>query len=214
MTARELWIEFGQVALAHLIAVASPGPDFAVVVRQSLEYGRKTAIWTSLGIGTGISLHVAYSLLGIGLLNHAAQGWFDFVRYAGAGYLAWLGIQAWRSATPREKAGFAPERRVPPLVRRAFLTGFLTNALNPKATLFFVVLFLTVVSPETPTGVQLAFGAWIIVATAAWFCAVSFLFTHARVIRVFVDHAHWVNRALGLVLLAFAGALLFSKFSS
>jgi threonine/homoserine/homoserine lactone efflux protein len=60
--------EFGILALAHFVAVASPGPDFAVVVRQSLTQGRNAALWTSLEIGTGIFLHVTYSLLGIGII--------------------------------------------------------------------------------------------------------------------------------------------------
>ncbi|HTO03146.1 MAG TPA: LysE family transporter, partial [Opitutus sp.] len=68
-------MEFGKVALAHLLAVMSPGPDFAVVLRQSLGYGRRIAIWTSVGIGTAILLHVTYSLLGIGLLITGSPEW-------------------------------------------------------------------------------------------------------------------------------------------
>ena len=61
----EYKVEFFKVALAHLLAVVSPGPDFAVVLRQSLTHGRRTAIWTSVGVGTAILLHVGYSLLGL-----------------------------------------------------------------------------------------------------------------------------------------------------
>src|SRR3954469_5530331 len=94
---RGYWLEFFQVALAHLLAVASPGPDFAVVVKQSLAHGRRIGIWTSIGVGSAISFHVAYSLLGVGLLVRSSPVWFNFVRYAGAGYLAWLGLQALRT---------------------------------------------------------------------------------------------------------------------
>ncbi len=80
----DLWREFSQVALAHLLAVASPGPDFALVLRQSLTHGRRTALWTSLGIGTAILLHVTYSLLGLGLLIRSSALWFGVVKYAGA----------------------------------------------------------------------------------------------------------------------------------
>ena len=57
------WPEFLLVALAHLVAVASPGPDFAMVLRQSITYGRRPAIWTSIGIGTGIFLHFFSDIL-------------------------------------------------------------------------------------------------------------------------------------------------------
>ena len=64
----EYWVEFSKVAVAHALAVASPGPDFAVVMKQSLSMGRRAGFWTSVGIGTAILMHVAYSLLGLGLL--------------------------------------------------------------------------------------------------------------------------------------------------
>ena len=62
------WPEFLVIALAHLLAVASPGPDFAIVLKHSVTYGRRCAIYTSLGVGTAILLHIAYTLIGIGLL--------------------------------------------------------------------------------------------------------------------------------------------------
>lgn len=78
--------------MAHLLAVASPGPDFAIVLRQSLMHGRRIAIWTSIGIGTGISLHITYSLLGIGLLFKSSVAAFTLLKYTGEAHLAWLGV--------------------------------------------------------------------------------------------------------------------------
>ena len=92
-----IWLEFSKVALAHFLAVASPGPDFAIVLRQSLRHGRRTAIWTSVGVGMAITLHVTYSLLGLGLILKSSAVAFDIVKYSGAAYLAWLGWQALRS---------------------------------------------------------------------------------------------------------------------
>ena len=60
--------EFLIIALVHLLAVASPGPDFAIILKQSIRYGLSTALATSLGIGVGILVHVAYSLVGIGVI--------------------------------------------------------------------------------------------------------------------------------------------------
>ena len=97
------WLEFSQVAVAHLLAVASPGPDFAIVLKQSLAHGRSTARWTAVGVGTAILLHVGYSLLGLGLVVRSSPGWFAAVKYAGAAYIAWLGVQSLR-AKPRTVA--------------------------------------------------------------------------------------------------------------
>jgi RhtB (resistance to homoserine/threonine) family protein len=206
----DYWVEFSKVAIAHLLAVASPGPDFAIVLKQSLSHGRRTAIWTSLGVGTAILVHVTYSLLGLGLLIRGSELWFNVVKYAGAAYIAWLGVQALR-AKPRTDDANGAQAMVPagavPDERGAFATGFLTNALNPKATLFFISLFVLIVSPYTPKLIQAGYGLWMAAATAAWFCLVSVLFTQADVRRKFVRHGHWIDRALGLVFLGFAASL-------
>lgn len=205
-----VWLEFGKVAAAHLLAVASPGPDFAIVVRQSAVHGRPTAVWTSIGIGTAILLHVSYSLLGIGLLIKSSEVWFTCAKYAGAAYLAWLGIRSLRSKARRSEDIQAAATRIgqSPSNRGAFVAGFLTNALNPKATLFFVALFVTVISPETPKLVQLGYGIWMTVVTGAWFTAVSILFTRPAVRRHFLQRGHWIDRALGGLFLGFAASLL------
>jgi len=211
----DYWVEFSKVALAHLLAVASPGPDFAIVVKQSLTRGRRTALWTSGGIGLAILLHVTYSLLGIGLLVRSSEVWFNVLKFAGAAYIAWIGVQALRSRplpvlTPADSppAAFArPQAVERGDSRNAFATGFLTNALNPKATVFFISLFVIVVSPETPKLAQAAYGLWMAAVTAAWFSLVSVLFTQPGVRQRFIRHGHWIDRALGLVFLGLAVSL-------
>lgn len=210
------WIEFSQVAVAHLLAVASPGPDFAIVLKQSLVHGRRTAVWTSVGIGTAILLHVGYSLLGLGLLIRGSEGWFSAVKYIGAAYIAWLGVQSLRAKprardgarNPEEGPGEPEEGAATPTGRAAFATGFLTNALNPKATLFFISLFALVVSPTTPKWVQAGYGAWMALVTMAWFALVAVGFTRAEVREKFLRQGHWIDRVLGVVFLAFAVSLV------
>lgn len=209
----QYWIEFSKVALAHLLAVASPGPDFAIVLKQSIAHGRRVAIWTAIGVGAAILLHVGYSLLGLGLLIRGSELWFSVVKYAGAAYIAWIGVQSLR-AKPRDASAGV---EVPTgtgktgAERGAFVTGFLTNALNPKATLFFISLFAMIVSPATPKLVQAAYGAWMSVATAAWFSLVAVLFTQRAVRERFLRHGHWIDRALGVVFLGFAVSLVLAE---
>lgn len=201
-------MEFAKVAVAHLLAVASPGPDFAIVLRQSLRHGRRTAIWTSVGVGMAILLHVAYSLLGLGLVLTGSPAAFIAVKTAGAAYLVWLGIQGLRARQRAPQvAGEVGASEPPPTARAAWVAGFLTNALNPKATLFFVALFATVISPETPKWLQAGYGLWMAAATVGWFVFVSLVFTREAVRSAFLRHGHWVDRALGLVFLAFAAKL-------
>ena len=203
----DYWIEFSKVALAHLLAVASPGPDFAIVLKQSLTHGRRTANWTSIGVGTAILLHVGYSLLGLGLLIRSSPLWFTIVKYAGAAYIAWLGLQALQTKPQQPTATNRDAAPNLPRPHGAFATGFLTNALNPKATLFFISLFVLLVSPSTPKLVQAGYGLWMSLATMAWFTFVSVVFTRDDVRGRFLRHGHWIDRALGVVFLAFAASL-------
>jgi RhtB (resistance to homoserine/threonine) family protein len=210
---RGYWLEFCQVALAHLLAVASPGPDFAVVVRQSLTHGRRAGIWTSIGVGSAISLHIAYSLLGLGVLLKNSPAWFELVRFAGAAYLAWLGVHSLRSRPVSEtppKETFAVTGSTP-AASRSFVRGFLTNALNPKATLFFLSLFALVVDAHTPLTIRIFYGGWMAFATMAWFSLVAMAFTRPEIQRWFQSRAHWVDRALGIVLIGFAALLIFTS---
>lgn len=207
----DYWVEFGKVALAHLLAVASPGPDFAIVLRQSLAHGRRTAIWTSIGVGTANLLHVAYSLLGLGILIRSSELWFNGLKYAGAAYVAWLGVQALRAKPRAGDDDPALGAATAPREHSAFLTGFLTNALNPKCGLFFISLFVLVVSPDTPKTIQALYGLWLVLATTAWFSLVSVIFTRREVRSRFLRQGHWIDRALGMVFLIFAASLLLAR---
>lgn len=194
------WSEFAAVALIHLLAVASPGPDFAIVVRESVAHGRRAGVLTALGVGTGILLHVAYSLLGIGLIVSQSIVLFNALKWLAAAYLVYIGIKALR-ARPADPD--SPERSLAEGVRSrrgAFVTGFVTNGLNPKATLFFLSLFTVVINPHTPLPVQAGYGLYLALATATWFCLVAWLFSQQRVRAGFARLGHWFDRAMGVVL--------------
>lgn len=200
------WPEFLTIVVAHALAVVSPGPDFAIVLRQSLSHGRRAAVWTSVGIGCGLSVHIAYSLLGLGLFLKNSAVALAVVKWLGASYLAWIGVQALR-ARPRTRDVDLAGGPVALTDRSAWLTGFLVNVSNPKAALFFISLFPLAVSVTTPKLVQVGYGAWMTVTTAAWFSFVSVVFTRTEVRRAFLRHGHWIDRALGVVFLGFAVSL-------
>ncbi len=196
--------EFLMLTLIHFLAVISPGPDFAIVIRQSISFGRKTAIITSLGIGAGISMHVLYTLLGIGFIITQSEMAFMLAKIAGASYLTYLGLNLLFS-----KAKTAESAQIKVDIdknhhKRAFMLGFMTNLLNPKATLFFLAIFTTIVSIDTPLAVQTIYGFWITITTALWFSLVSFFFSHHKVRAKFVSHGYLFERVMGIVLLIFA----------
>lgn len=194
--------EFLTVALIHLLAVASPGPDFAVVVRESVAHGRRAGTWTALGVGSAIFLHVGYSLLGIGLIVSQSIVLFNVLKWLAAAYLLYIGFKALRAkpaVTGTDTVAALPVERS---AGAAYRAGFMTNGLNPKATLFFLSLFTVVINPHTPLAVQAGYGVYLAVATAAWFCLVALLFSRQRVRAGFARMGHWFDRTMGAVLIA------------
>lgn len=196
--------EFLLIAISHFFAVASPGPDFAIVLKQSVQCGRKHAFASSAGIALGILLHVAYCLLGVAIIIANSETLFNIFKYIAAAYLAYIGVQALRS---KPSSGDSDDEQVALLCgsyRQAFTKGFLVNALNPKATLFFLSLFTLVISAATPVWVQGAYGVYMALATWLWFSFLSVVLSRQPVRDFFKRQGYWFDRAIGLVLVLLA----------
>jgi RhtB (resistance to homoserine/threonine) family protein len=203
------WLEFLTIAGVHILAVASPGPDFAVVLKHSIKHGRRAAIITSIGVGVGILVHVTYSLMGIGILIKTTPGLFQAISVIAATYLLYLGLIAIRSQPPQpttEKQEASPEASITD--RKAFSVGLLTNGLNPKATLFFLSVFAVAVSASTPNAVKLIYGLYLTLATALWVCMLSVVLSSQRVRTFIGNKGYWFDRVMGLVLILLAIKLL------
>lgn len=191
---------------AHLLAVMSPGPDFAMVSRQTLAHGRAAGLRTAWGIAAGIVFHVGYALFGLGWLLQAYPLLLELLRYAGAGFLIWMGTSALRSSAP--PAGGTAASTPAPAARHDFLIGLGTNLLNPKATLFFVALCSALVTTPTPIGQKLALAAWIVLTTGVWFSLVALLLGQPRARARLAAHAWLIDRAMGVVLVLLGLAML------
>lgn len=198
------WNEFFVIAVAHLFAVASPGPDFAVVLKQSVVGGTRVGVWTSLGVGSAILLHVTYCVLGVALLLTQSPMLFMGVRYLAAAYLLYLGLTAIRESFNPSSAGLETKSAVVMSPASAFYVGFLTNGLNPKATLFFLSLFTVVISPTTPVLVQAGYGLYLAVATFVWFASLSVLLGREKFRNSLLKLGVWFERIMGLILIFLA----------
>ena len=192
-----------------LVAVISPGPDLLITLRNALGAGRRSGLFTALGIALGIYIHVAYSIAGIALIISQSILLFNIVKYAGAAYLLWLGYKALKSkgwdidaqeCQTSDKTAF-----------KSFTQGFVTNALNPKATLFFLALFTQVVAPETPVLVHLWYGTICAITAGLWFSLVSFCLTYQSVRRKLASVSVWIDRLTGLAFVALAARLSIAK---
>ena len=144
-----MWESALTVTVIATLAMVSPGPDFVLVVKNAARHSRQAALMTTLGINLGIAVHMSYCILGLALIIAQTPWLFGLLKYAGAGYLIWIGVQALFSRADALGDGPTAHPRQPVSLRRAFWEGLLCNLLNPKATLFFFSVFTQLLRPDS-----------------------------------------------------------------
>ena len=190
-------MEFFTVAILHLFAVASPGPDFALVTRQCLRYNRRVAIWTSLGIGVGILFHSLLAITGLVLLITSNELFLTIFKIIGSLYLLYLGVN---SILDSKKAGNSEEENTNVDKFNGFMAGLITNITNIKAILFFVTVFSVVIG--TGNNLSLLFyGAYMALATFIWFSIISYVFTSEGFKNKFSSFLGLFEKIIGFVLI-------------
>ena len=200
----EFWHGFAVITVVHLLAAASPGPDFAYVTRQSLVHGRRAGLLASAGIALGLSIHIVYSAAGLAAVIAHSVHWMIAIKLLGGAYLLYLGIMGLRSRKQAAGADSSPANGsdLPSSAARQVLGGFLCNAFNPKAPIYFLALFTVVLSPGLPLPTLLAYGAWIMLLQWSWFSLVATVFAHRLVRDRLLAMRHWIDRAFGAAMVA------------
>ena len=196
----EFWHGFLLITGIHLLAAASPGPDFIFVSQQTLSRGRRAGLVCALGIALGLGIHIAYSVLGMAVLSAQAAWLLTAIKIIGGAYLVWLGIQGLRAKAKKETTEIRKTKAAPQSLPKTLWKGFLCNALNPKAPVYFVSVFTMVLSPEMPLWQLAAYGTWMMVLQFAWFAVVAFLLSIPAVNNCFQKAGHWIDRVLGAVM--------------
>lgn len=214
MVLNEFIFEWIGVALIVWLAAASPGPDFIISVRNSVLHSQKAGIITALGIGLGILVHVTYCILGIAALISQSLLLFSLIKYTGAAYLIYIGIKALRSK------GFGDKRIVDDdeeKIRKdisaikALQNGFLTNLLNPKATMFFFALYSQVIDTDTPVFIQSLYGITAAIVATTWFTIVAVILNQRHIRRGFLKFSKWIDRICGGLLVLLGVRLAISE---
>jgi RhtB (resistance to homoserine/threonine) family protein len=190
----------GTVTIIHLLALISPGPDFIVAVKNSLTYSRKVGVYTALGFGLGITIHLFYCVGGLAILISQSIIIFNILKLLGAGYLIFIGLKTIISKSSTVKFNNTSNTSEISALK-AIEIGFLTNVLNPKATLSLLSLFTIVISPDTPNYILAILCAIMIFSTIIWFTLVSIFFTQKRIITAYNKIQGVFNKVLGGLLI-------------
>lgn len=138
--------------VAAILLLVTPGPAVLYVVTRSLDQGRRAGLVSVAGIGLGTLVHVAAATLGVSALLASSAAAFGVVKWAGAAYLVWLGLQR---MLKRDKEGSAISPQPQHGAWRTFWQGFMVNLLNPKTALFFLAFLPQFVNPTQPVAPQM-----------------------------------------------------------
>lgn len=205
------WINWLLLISIFTMALASPGPDFVIAVRNSILHSRKVGLFTALGFALGVCIHVTYTLFGIAALIAQSALLFSIIKYAGAAYLFYIGVKAIRSKGFQENLSNTKTTTKTMTPLHALWSGFLTNALNPKATLFFMAIFSQFIGPETSVAAQLTYAGTCVVMTGVWFSIVAVVLTNPKIKSTFLRFTKWIDRVCGCLLIALGIKLVLSK---
>ncbi len=196
-----MWETLVTVTVIAALAMMSPGPDFFLVVKNAARYSRRAALATTVGVNLGIAVHMSYCIAGLALIIAKTPWLFGALKYAGAAYLVWIGVQALRSkgGAALENAGPAPEDIG---LLAAFWQGLLCNLLNPKATLFFFSVFTQLLSPDSSLLEKALIGLIIFMLGVIYWPLVVLAIQHPAVTRTLSRAQRGIDRVLGGVLVA------------
>jgi threonine/homoserine/homoserine lactone efflux protein len=175
------------VFIVGVIVVVSPGPDFALTLRNSLTYSRQAGIYTAIGIGAGNLVHTSYSLVGIGAIISRSIVLFNVMKWLGAGYLIYIGI---KSLQAKKQSSEVSDIQTKKNISRwmAFRIGFFG--------LFFVALFTQIIHPSTPLFAQAIYGATVALMALVWFALIASVIPQG-----IIRNVHWLERITGVVLI-------------
>ncbi|MBO1516094.1 LysE family translocator [Psychrobacter halodurans] len=208
----EFWHGFLLITSVHLLAAASPGPDFVLVSQQTLSKGRRTGLICSLGITLGLAVHITYSVLGLATVIAHSQPLLTAIKWLGGAYLMYLGWQGIGAKPTSDLAINVPQQR--PSKHPAqdvfkddstlatLRRGFFCNVFNPKAPVYFVAIFTLVLSPDIPLWQLSIYGVWMMVLQMAWFSTVVMLLSIPVILKRFGRVEHWIDRILGSAMIA------------
>ena len=203
-------LDFGlitAIGLIHIVALVSPGPDFVVACRNSVMYSRSIGIYTAVGFGLGICVHISYAVFGLSWLISSNELIFTVIQYLGAFYLILIGIQSFRLFKSQLRhENIASSKSISTV--RAVQIGLITNVLNPKATLFFLSLFSTMLSPKVGKLTLIAIAIVLVVTTILWFSLVALLISHPRFTSSLKRYEKTIHQFFGVLLIAIGVIIL------
>ncbi|CAQ82655.1 MULTISPECIES: LysE family translocator [Photorhabdus] len=183
------------------LGMLSPGPDFFLVVKNAIRYQRSAAMMTVMGLIAAITCHMSYCVAGLALLITTTPWLFNLMKYAGAAYLIWIGINSLLSRSGNTITLDDQQQQIISF-KKAFMQGFLCNLLNPKATLFFLAIFTQVLNVNSGVDEKLWYAFIIWGLSIVYWPLLVILIQSAPVRCGLAKTQKMIDKLLGVVLIS------------
>lgn len=194
---------FLTVAIAHFLALLSPGPDFVLVVKSAIKNGPKKSIGVAAGIASANALYIALCLIGVGALLASSVVIMIALKVTGGFFLIYLAIMALRAKKTDYKDLELPENQTTQSETtfvKEFITGFMSGILNPKNLLFYLSLFTVVLTNDVNFGFKVGLGIWMTSVVFVWDLSVIYVLSRDKVRRKFSKIAYYIDKCTGAIL--------------
>ncbi|QHB30931.1 threonine export protein RhtC [Yersinia canariae] len=202
---------FLTVALVHLVALMSPGPDFFFVSQTAASRSRREAMMGVVGISLGIVIWAGVALMGLNLILQKMAWLHEIIMVGGGLYLCWMGWQLLKSARAKQGASESEAHVALPARGRTFLRGFLTNLSNPKAVIYFGSVFSLFVGDNVSAGARWGLFVLIVSETFVWFSIVACVFALPVMRRGYQRLSKWIDGLAGVLFAGFGIHLILSR---
>ncbi|WEM44588.1 LysE family transporter (plasmid) [Photobacterium sp. DA100] len=199
-------VAFPALALAHFVALLSPGQDFFLIVAHSIRHKLKGSRFICLGVALGNAIYIGVAIFGWTSIRDNKVV-FSSVEILGALYLLWLGTALLRS-TRRDAQLHADHQKIPSAIKQLML-GFNSALLNPKNALFYMSLMTVILGNDVTLTQQVSCGVWMFLAVLLWDLFIASVIGLPRVQERLSSYIHVVEKAAGIVLMFFGVTLFF-----
>lgn len=203
--------QFFTIGLLVLLSAMLPGPDFAIVTKNTISHSRRAGLFTTLGISSACLIHITYCILGLAIVISNSILLFNAIKYIGAIYLIYLGVSSLLAKQTHLKTENKSHAKKAMSDSAAFRQGFFCNIFNPKATLFFLALFTVIIKPNTPINWQITYAIEIFIIVTIWFSCLSLLLSHKKIMHLLDKAEMYIAKSLGIFLILFGVVLALAK---
>lgn|GEM_PF-526782 len=195
----------------HLLALASPGPDFVVVLRSSLSGQIKRTIICCIGIALGVATHLLMAYLGLSIILKESKLLYSIIVIMGCLWLLYMGVTGLRS----QGGDFKNQPRIHFNSHlKAFRNGYLTNLLNPKALVYFISVISPWVRPGDNDALFISVWVCFTLLTFIWFATLAVTLNLPTIKNLFNRYSKYIDQFFSVVIIGLAIYFMYSEFTN